>query len=117
MIGDEEDYNEDYNEIPEEYLQEMEEISIKRNLITFIDGCYEAYDLLLSKGKSALETGTEESIASAINRMTALFLKKEEYERCSFLQNFVAENMPNRKIEPDKAVLEELKNLEKYGLY
>jgi ferritin len=117
MFDDEENYSEEYNEIPEEYLQEMEEIAIKKNLITFIEGCYEAYDLLLTKGKNALETGTEESIASAINRMTALFLRKEEYERCSFLKNFVEENMPNRKVEPDKEVLKELQNLEKYGLY
>jgi hypothetical protein len=117
MLGDEEEYNDDYNEIPEEYLQEFEELAIKKNLVNFIDGCYEAYDLLLTQGKGALESGSEESIASAINRMTALFLRKEEYERCSFLKNFVEENMPNRKVEPDKAVLNELKNLEKYGLY
>ena len=74
----------------------------------FIEGCYEAYDLLTVKGKEALEVGEISSICSAINRMTALFLLNEEYERCNFLKEFVRDNIPGYTIIPDSNVEIEL---------
>lgn len=70
----------------------------------FIDGCYMAYDMLVSKGVGALESGDMTSICNAINRMMSLFLIREEYERCQFLKQFVDTNIPDHEIVPDPIV-------------
>ena len=74
----------------------------------FIEGCYEAYDLLATRGKEALKEAEITSIQRAINRMTMLFIMKEEYERCEFLKKFVDENMKGFKITPDTAIQKDL---------
>ena len=74
----------------------------------FINGCYMAYDMLVSKGAEALESGDMTSICNAINRMMSLFLIREEYERCQFLKQFVDANIPNHEIVPDPMVNLEL---------
>jgi hypothetical protein len=40
--------------------------------------------------------------------MTQLFLMKEEYERCSFLKQYVKAHMPEFEITPDKNLIKEL---------
>jgi hypothetical protein len=82
------------------------QIEIQKKI--FIEGCYEAYDLLTSKGKEALAVGELSAICSAIDRMTALFLLNEEYERCKFLKEFASANIPGYVIVPDKNVEIEL---------
>lgn len=77
----------------------------------FIDGCYTAYEILERDGPKALEQGDLSSICRAINRMMSLFLVKEEYERCGFLQKYVATHIPNFEISPDPVVSKQLGDL------
>ena len=114
---DDDDLGEDINEYLREQAREVAESARKETLKNFIDGCYIAYDMLAKEGARAIEGSTEESIGSAINRMTALFLEREEYERCGFLQKFVSEHMPGREVTPDPEVIRELKQLEADGYY
>jgi hypothetical protein len=115
--NDDDDLGEDINGYLEEQAREVAERTRRETLKSFIDGCYVAYDLLAKQGSKAMEGSTEESIGSAINRMTALFLEREEYERCGFLQKFVSEHMPGREVIPDQNVINELKQLEADGYY
>lgn len=74
----------------------------------FIEGCYTAYDMLVNKGGSALGEGDMEAIGKAINRMTALFVHREEYERCKFLTDYVAKYMPEHVITPEESIIDNL---------
>jgi hypothetical protein len=74
----------------------------------FIDGCYTAYDMLVAKGGSALDDGDMEAIGKAINRMTTLFIHREEYERCKFLAEFVSNYMPEHVITPEEEIINNL---------
>jgi hypothetical protein len=114
---DDDDLGEDINGYLEEQAREVAERTRRETLRNFIDGCYVAYDMLTKEGSKAMEGSTEESIGSAINRMTALFLEREEYERCGFLQKFVKEHMPGREVIPDPNVIKELKELQADGYY
>jgi hypothetical protein len=118
MYEDEDDdLGEDINGYFEEQAREVAERTRRETLKSFIEGCYVAYDLLAKQGSKAMEGSSAESIGSAINRMTALFLKREEYERCGFLQKFVTEHMPGMELVPDPQVIKELKELEADGYY
>ena len=119
MYEDEDDDNigDGINDYFKEQAEEIAERRRKETLKNFIEGCYVAYDLLAKRGSKAMEGSNEESIGSAINRMTALFLEREEYERCGFLKKFVTENMPGREVIPDQQVIKELKELEADGYY
>ena len=101
-----------YDEEDEDELNEkaglLRKQLIERSKKEFIEGCYEAYDMLVSKGKDAVEGTDAKSIATAINRMTALFLIREEYERCEFLKKYVKKHLPGFVINPDKSVEKEL---------
>jgi hypothetical protein len=49
-----------------------------------------------------------EAIGKAINRMTALFIHREEYERCKFLAEFVSNYMPEHVITPEEEIINNL---------
>jgi ferritin len=74
----------------------------------FIEGCYQAYDLLVKDGSKTLEEAEISSIQKAINRMTSYFIMQEEYEKCQFLKRFVDENMPGFEIVPDETIQKDL---------
>jgi hypothetical protein len=115
--NEDDDLGEDINGYLEEQAREVAERTRRETLKNFIEGCYVAYDMLAKEGARAMEGSNEESIGSAINRMTALFLEREEYERCGFLKRFVNEHMPGREVIPDPDVIKELKQLEADGYY
>ena len=117
MYEDDDDLGDGINDYFKEQAEEIAERQRIETLKNFIDGCYVAYDMLAKQGSQAMEGSNEESIGSAINRMTALFLEREEYERCGFLKKFVTENMPGREVIPDPEVIKELKQLEADGYY
>lgn len=101
-----------YDEEDEEELQEKANL-LRRQMVEkskreFIEGCYDAYDMLVSKGKQAMEGADEKSIGTAINRMTALFLMREEYERCEFLKKYAKQHLPGFEVKPDPNVEKEL---------
>ena len=84
--------------------QRMREAAVR----DFVDGCYAAYEVLEERGAEALETGEPDAIKMALNRMMALFLHKEEYEKCAFLKAFVDSHMEGHSIQPDWAVIEDM---------
>lgn len=96
------------NEGLSEALRSQHRAAIERSKSEFIQGCYDAYDLLVKKGPEVLEETNPKEIQKAINRMTQLFLMKEEYERCSFLKQYVKAHMPEFEITPDKNLIKEL---------
>lgn len=92
----------------EEYGQTLRKKATQKAKQDFIQGCYDAYDLLVSAGESALHGTDEKDIRNAINRMTSFFILSEEYERCEFLKNFVRRYMPGFEISPDTSIQQEL---------
>jgi hypothetical protein len=104
---DEEDYDDNFPD-PDE-LQHMIRLRARKE---FIEGCYEAYDLLATRGEQALEGAEIPAVQRAINRMTAFFITKEEYERCDFLKRYTEKHMPGFVINPDWEVEKELKATE-----
>lgn len=92
----------------EEKANEIRRMLIDKSKKEFVEGCYEAYEMLATVGPDAVKGTSKKSIQSAINRMTALFLAREEYERCQFLKSYVAKHLPGFEIEPDPSVEKEL---------
>lgn len=91
-----------------ERTNELKKKIIERSKKEFVKGCYEAYEMLSTKGEDAIQGTNPKDIQTAINRMMALFVINEEYERCQFLKSFVDKNMPGFEITPDKSVSKEL---------
>ena len=104
-------YEEDDDEFEGQLEEHSKQIQKKLKEIAkkeFVEGCYMAYDMLVSQGPKALESGDMSAICKAIDRMMSLFIIKEEYERCQFLAKYVKENIPNHEIVPDPTVNLEL---------
>jgi hypothetical protein len=105
------DHDDEDDEFIESSLEEME-----RKMLTekakqeFVEGCYQAYDMLIEKGPKALEEAEISSIKNAMNRMAALFILKEEYERCNFLKQFASNHIKGFSIVPDSSVYQEMKS-------
>lgn len=87
---------------------EIERDLTERAKKDFMEGCYQAYDILVKDGKGALDEAELPSIQRAINRMTAFFIIKEEFEKCQFLKTFVNENIPGFEITPDETIERDL---------
>ena len=87
---------------------EIERDLTERAKKDFMEGCYQAYDILVKDGKGALDEAELPSIQRAINRMTAFFIIKEEVEKCQFLKTFVNENIPGFEITPDETIERDL---------
>ena len=100
-------YDED-DDYQEETHNELKKQVIERAKKEFVAGCYDAYEMLTTKGEGAIQGTNPKEIQTAINRMMALFVINEEYERCQFLKSFVDKHMPGFEISPDKSVKKEL---------
>jgi hypothetical protein len=87
--------------------QRMREVAVRE----FVDGCYAVYSMLHVRGVEALEDGDPDAIEMAINRMMALFLHREEYERCAFIKSFVEKHIPDFEIQPDWRVIEDMEEV------
>ena len=87
--------------------QRMREAAVRE----FIEGCYMAYGVLHVRGAEALAEGEPEAIQMAINRMMALFLHEEQYERCAFIKSFVEKHIPDFEIQPDWKVIEDMEEV------
>lgn len=96
------------DEMASEFLEAQRREMLEKSKEEFVKGCYEAYDVLVNQGKAALVETDVKSIQKAINRMAQLFLMNEEYERCSFLKQYVKTHMPEFEITPDPSVIKEL---------
>jgi hypothetical protein len=91
-----------------EGANELKKQIIERSKKEFVAGCYDAYEMLSTKGKEAINGTNPKDIQRAINRMMALFVINEEYERCQFLKSFADKHMPGFEISPDNSVQKEL---------
>lgn len=89
-------------------IDELKRRLIEKSKKEFVSGCYDAYEMLSTKGGEAIQGTEPAQIQRAINRMMALFVIKEEYERCQFLKSFVSKHMPGFEINPDISVSQEL---------
>jgi hypothetical protein len=87
--------------------QRMREAAVR----DFVEGCYMAYEMLFTKGEQAIGDGEPDAIKMAINRMMALFLHTEEYERCAFIKSFVEKHIPDFEIQPDWKVIEDMEEV------
>jgi hypothetical protein len=92
----------------EDEYEDLEKSIRERSKKDFIEGCYQAYDILLKDGSKAITQTELPAIQKAINRMTAFFIINEEFEKCQFLKNFVKENMPDFEITPDETIEKDL---------
>jgi len=91
-----------------ERANELKKKVIERAKKEFVAGCYDAYEMLSTRGKEAINGTSPKDIQKAINRMMALFVISEEYERCQFLKSFVDKHMPGFEITPDSNIKKEL---------
>jgi hypothetical protein len=101
-------FNDNFEDMESEFLEHQKREALEKSKSEFIKGCYEAYDVLATRGQEALLESNPKDIQKAINRMTQLFLMNEEYERCNFLKNYVDTHMPEFVITPDSSVIKEL---------
>lgn len=100
-------YDEDDDD-QEEIGNELKKQLVERSKKEFVAGCYDAYEMLSTKGGEAIQGTNTKDIQTAINRMMALFVIQEEYERCQFLKSFVSKHIPGFEITPDQSVEKEL---------
>ena len=100
-----------YDEDDDDQMERANELKkkiVEKSKREFVKGCYDAYEMLSTKGGDAIQGTNPKEIQTAINRMMALFVIKEEYERCQFLKSFVDKHMPGFEINPDNSVQKEL---------
>ena len=99
------DDDEDDDDFDEELIiKEMKEEKEIKERQEFIKNCNEAYvaiqtdpDNIISKDNPATK---KENLINALNRMSALFIIQEEYEKCEVLRKFVESKIPDKKLEP-----------------
>jgi hypothetical protein len=101
-------YEEEDEDYQEDVRNELKKKIMEKAKKEFVAGCYDAYEMLSTKGGEAIQGTNPKEIQRAINRMMALFVIKEEYERCQFLKSFVDKHMPGFEISPDNSVEKEL---------
>ena len=100
--------DEDDDDMPSEKARALRRKLIEKSKKEFRKGCYDAYDMMVDKGARVIAEGNRKEIEKAINRMTALFLLEEQYERCKFIQEFAAQHLPGFQITPDPNLEKEL---------
>jgi hypothetical protein len=99
------DDDEDDDDFDEELIiREMQEEKEIKERQEFIKNCNEAYeaiktdpDNIVNKDNPATK---KENLINALNRMSALFIIQEEYEKCEVLRKFVESKIPDVKLEP-----------------
>ena len=101
-------YEEEDDDYQEDVRNELKKKIMEKAKKEFVAGCYDAYEMLSTKGGEAIQGTNPKEIQRAINRMMALFVIKEEYERSQFLKSFVDKHMPGFEINPDNSVEKEL---------
>jgi hypothetical protein len=99
------DDDEDEDDFDEELIiREMQGEKEIKERQEFIKNCNEAYeaiktdpDNIVNKDNPATK---KENLINALNRMSALFIIQEEYEKCEVLRKFVESKIPDHKLEP-----------------
>jgi hypothetical protein len=81
---------------------EMEKEAKERN--EFIRNCNDAYEAIKSDPDTIINPDNsatkKENLLAALNRMSALFILQEEYEKCETLRKFIEDKIPESSLEP-----------------
>lgn len=100
---DDEDEDDDYLD-EELIIREMEMEKEEKARKEFIRNCNDAYeaiksdpDTIVNEDNSATK---KDNLINALNRMSALFILQEEYEKCETLKKFVEDKIPEQKLTP-----------------
>jgi len=88
MYDDDEDFGFDMPDEGEIRRRMAEEARKK-----FRAAAYRGYDMLVKKGINAVDESDKENAILAIRRILGLMQEEEEFEKCSFLANFLKNEM------------------------
>jgi hypothetical protein len=76
----------------------------EREKVDFIKNCNDAYLAIKADPDSIISTETtearKENLINAVNRMAALFILQEEYEKCKDLKVFMESKIPDSQLKP-----------------
>ena len=102
-FDDEDEDDEDFDE--DLIIREMEtekEIKLRKE---FIKNCNDAYEAILFDPDNIIDDknpATKKSnLINALNRMSALFILQEEYEKCETLKKFAESKIPEVELTPN----------------
>lgn len=75
---------------PEDYDDEADLLEKRDRLIEkrFIEGCNEAYDMIVRSDIDVILESNHEKTREALNKMLWYFIGQEEFEKCSTIKNF-----------------------------
>lgn len=101
----------DYFDDEEEFFEEEENTIIRRKMENeekerrdFVKYCNDAYEVIKHSPDSIIDGEDspvkKETLINAINRMSALFIIEEEYEKCTYLKKFMENRIPGETFEP-----------------
>ena len=69
-----------------------------------IQNCNDAFKAIESDPDNILDSSNpatkKDNLINALNRMSALFILQEEYEKCETLRKFIESKIPDVKLEP-----------------
>lgn len=107
-FDDEEDEDEDFDEDLIIRETEMEKETKERK--EFIKNCNDAYEAIKSDPDNIVNSENpatkKANLVNALNRMSALFILQEEYEKCETLKRFAESKIPEVELTPN---VEEIK--------
>ena len=86
-----EDYENEGLNVPDENAIREELLSKARE--EFKKAAYKGYDILITKGRGAIEEGQKDEAVTAIRRILGLMIEEEEYEKCGFIKNFLEKEL------------------------
>lgn len=100
---DDEDEDDDF--LDEDLInREMEMEKEARTRREFIQNCNDAYRVIESEPDTIIDEDhsptKKENLINALNRMAALFILREEFEKCSTLKKFVESKIPGAELDP-----------------
>lgn len=85
-------------------IKEMKAEKEERERREFIKNCNDAYESIKMDPDNILSTenpaAKKENLVNALNRMAALFILQEEYEKCETLKVFLESKIPDSQLTP-----------------
>jgi transcription elongation factor GreA-like protein len=107
-FDDEEDDDEDFDEGL--IIREMESEKETKERKEFIRNCNDAYKAIKTDPDNIVNSENpatkKDNLINALNRMSALFILQEEYEKCETLKRFAKAKIPEIELTPN---VEEIK--------
>lgn len=98
---DNEDFDDELDDLKSLIMEREKETKERQE---FINNCEEAFLAIQQDPDSIFEPNMNEkkkaNLVNAINRMSALFIIGEDYEKCSVLKKFLESKVPEEKFNP-----------------